>query len=113
VRGPFDRRGSKKPDRNLGRFPSIEPPASVRRDFSHLDKPPEPSVRLAPSAVLVQTVVSRDLRRYAVDHRAGYLLSLIDGQTTVEGLLDLSAMSAEETLTLLKDLLKQGLVAVR
>ena len=52
------------------------------------------------------------LRSAELDHRSGFLLSLIDGKTTVEELLDLSGMGAEETLALLEDLRVRGIVEV-
>jgi hypothetical protein len=50
------------------------------------------------------------LRAERLDGRAGFLVSLIDGVTTVESLLNLSAMSADETLALLEDLRRHGVV---
>jgi hypothetical protein len=45
-----------------------------------------------------------------LDGRAGFLVSLIDGATTVESLLDLSGMPEQETLALLGDLRSRGIV---
>jgi hypothetical protein len=103
-----------------GKFANEEPPTSIR-DFSHLD----PSARRAPaihgrghgrldrSSVPVLAVSLADLRELAVDHRAGFLLSRIDGETPIEGLLDLSAMPEDETLKLLRDLLDRGILVLR
>jgi len=120
VSGSSGRRAPRKAEKDLGRFPTLEPPTSIRRDFSHLEAPvshfdatPPKRGSLALSAVLVRRVGSGDLSRFALDARAGFLLSLIDGDTTVEGLLDLSAMPADETRRLLEDLIRQGLVSVR
>lgn len=44
--------------------------------------------------------------------RAGFLLALIDGITSVESLLDLSGMPADETVTLLEDLKRRGIIAL-
>jgi hypothetical protein len=43
----------------------------------------------------------------------GFILSLIDGVTTVESLLHLSGMPAEETLGITKDLRARGIVVLR
>jgi hypothetical protein len=113
MSGSFGRGAAKKPEASLGRFPTIEPPTSIRRDFSHLEPRSEVRKGLARSAVPIRKVRSHELSRFTLDARAGFLLSLVDGETTVEGLLDLSAMSVEETLTLLQALMAQGLVSIR
>jgi hypothetical protein len=48
-----------------------------------------------------------------LDGRAGFILSLIDGATTVESLLDLSGMPIDETLGILEDLSLHGIVEMR
>jgi CRP-like cAMP-binding protein len=48
-----------------------------------------------------------------LDGKTGFVLSLIDGVTTVESILDLSGMPAEETLGILKDLRARGIVVMR
>jgi hypothetical protein len=53
------------------------------------------------------------LRAARLDGRAGFILSLIDGGTTVESLLDLSGMPADETLGILEDLSLHGIVELR
>jgi hypothetical protein len=52
------------------------------------------------------------LMRLHLDHHAGFLLSLVDGRTTVETLLDLSGMQTDETLRLLDELIGQGVVTL-
>jgi hypothetical protein len=51
-----------------------------------------------------------ELRAATLDGRSGFLVSLIDGVTSVESLLDLSGMPGEETLTRLEDLRLHGIV---
>jgi hypothetical protein len=53
------------------------------------------------------------LTQLHLDHHAGFLLSLMDGTTTVETLLDVSGMQADEALRLLDDLIRQGVVALK
>ena len=55
-------------------------------------------------------VVQSELRWLGLDHRAGFFLSRVDGQTTVEELLDLSAMPRLESLKTLVELLESGAV---
>lgn len=51
-----------------------------------------------------------ELYTFALDSQCGYLLSLIDGQTSVEALLDVSPLSKEETLRLLGRLAGLGVL---
>lgn len=56
----------------------------------------------------VRVALSADeLRWLNLDHRAGFLLSLVDGTLTVEELLDVSGMARLESLRLISALLEQ------
>ena len=57
-------------------------------------------------------VANADLRAVPLDGRSGFLVSLIDGLTSVESLIDLSGMPAEETLALLEELRSRHIVEV-
>ncbi|MEO8701293.1 MAG: serine/threonine-protein kinase [Kofleriaceae bacterium] len=48
----------------------------------------------------------------SLDHRAGFLLSLVDGRCTIEELLDISGMPRVETLRVVCELLDQGVLAL-
>jgi len=50
------------------------------------------------------------LHKVELDNRSGFVLSLIDGETSVEDILDLSGMGTEETLAVLEDLRLRGIV---
>ena len=50
------------------------------------------------------------LRWLSLDHRAGFLLSLIDGGSSLEELLDISGMPRFEALKILCDLLDQDVI---
>jgi hypothetical protein len=52
------------------------------------------------------------LRWLSLDHRAGFVLSLIDGTSTVEMILDLSGMPRIDTLRILLELVQQKVVAL-
>lgn len=56
------------------------------------------------------TVPSVELRWLGLDHRAGFLLSLIDGQTSFEEILDLSGMTRLEATRILAGLVEAGVV---
>jgi len=50
------------------------------------------------------------LKRLPLDHRAGFVLSLIDGSVDLETLVDLSAMERDEVLALVRHLCDSGIV---
>jgi hypothetical protein len=45
--------------------------------------------------------------------RAAFVLSRIDGESSVEDVLDMSGFPREETLAILYDLLQQGVIEIR
>jgi hypothetical protein len=53
-----------------------------------------------------------ELRGLALDHRAGFLMSMIDGISSLEMILDMSAMPQLEVLRLMHDLIAQGVVTL-
>jgi hypothetical protein len=58
------------------------------------------------------SVSGDQLRWLSLDHRAGFLLSLIDGSSSVEELLDISGMPRFEALRTLCDLLEQNVITL-
>ncbi len=62
---------------------------------------------------VVQVIVADDqIRWLSLDHRAGFLLSLADGSSRVEDLLDISGMPRLEALRILFTLLEQGAISL-
>jgi len=62
---------------------------------------------------VVTTVVAPDqIRWLSLDHRAGFLLSLVDGMSTAEELLDISGMTRLDALRILSHLLEERVVAL-
>ena len=55
---------------------------------------------------------ARQITQLRLDHRSGFLLSMIDGRITVEELLDVSSMGRLETLRLICELLDHGVLAL-
>jgi hypothetical protein len=53
------------------------------------------------------------MRWLSIDHRAGFVLSLIDGTSTVETILDMSGMPRLDALRILHELVQQKIVAFR
>ncbi len=64
------------------------------------------------SSTLVVAVPPKDLRSLALDHVSGFLLSLLDGATDVETLLDISGLPRLLALRHLRSLLERGVVVV-
>jgi hypothetical protein len=55
-------------------------------------------------------VKPQEMSRLALDHRAGFLIALVDGVSSIETILDMSGMPAFETLRTLLDLEAQGVL---
>lgn len=53
------------------------------------------------------------LKRLPLDHRAGFLLSLMDGSLDIEMLVEVSGMPREEALRIVRDLHDSGVIDVR
>ncbi len=63
--------------------------------------------------VPVLLVSPSELRWLALDHRAGFVLSLIDGVSTVEEIIDVSTMPQMEVLRTLYNLITQNVINLR
>ena len=61
-------------------------------------------------AVIVQRT---QLRWLSIDHRAGFVLSLIDGTSSLEMVLDVSGMPRIDAMRILVELIAQRIVALR
>ena len=69
--------------------------------------------RLGDGSKALRLAVSvEELRWLTLDHRTGFLLSRIDGETTVDELLDLSGMPSLDTIRALFELVQQGVLEV-
>jgi hypothetical protein len=76
-----------------------------------------PTLRVVPpfeiaSKVPVLVAEADDIPPSGLDHREGFMLSLIDGESTVEDLLDVCAMPADEALRVLLSLVDRSIVAL-
>lgn len=61
----------------------------------------------------VVIVPHTQMRWLSIDHRAGFVLSLIDGTSTVEMLLDVAGMPRLDSLRILQELVERRIVAFR
>jgi len=57
-------------------------------------------------------MATTDLQRLPIDTRAGFLLSRIDGQTSVDGLVDVTGFPTSEVVALLVLLASLGAIEV-
>jgi hypothetical protein len=72
------------------------------------------AARLGPLDRVPMIIVPRaQMRWLSMDHRAGFILSLIDGQSSVEMILDVSGMPKLDALRILHELVQQKIVAFR
>jgi hypothetical protein len=55
---------------------------------------------------------SSALKDLPLDHRAGFIVSFIDGTFTIEMILDACAMPRDEALAILMELLSRGVIVV-
>jgi len=53
------------------------------------------------------------LKRLPLDHRAGFVLSLMDGSLDLETLIDLCGMERQDALSLIRNLFDSGVVDFR
>jgi hypothetical protein len=63
----------------------------------------------APVVIVPRT----QMRWLSIDHRAGFILSLIDGNSSIEMILDVSGMPKLDALRILHELVQQRIVALR
>lgn len=61
---------------------------------------------------IMMAIASDQIRWLSLDHRAGFLLSLVDGSSTVEELLDISGMPRLDALRILCGLFDQRIVSL-
>lgn len=63
--------------------------------------------------VAVVSVPRDQLRWLSIDHKAGFVLSLVDGVSTLEMVLDLTGMTELDALRILSELVQQRIITLR
>ena len=72
------------------------------------------AARLGPlDQVPVVAIPAEQLRWLTLDHRSGFLLSHVDGVSTLEEILDVSGMNPLEAMRIIYDLLQQKVIALQ
>ena len=70
--------------------------------------------RVGPLDRVPIVMVARDqLRWLSIDHRTGFVLSLVDGVSSLEMILDVSGMPELDALRILSELAQQRIIAFR
>lgn len=65
------------------------------------------------SRIPVLGITLNELSNHQLDHRAGFIISQMDGLLSFEDIIDMSAMSRLETMSVLADLCDRGLITFR
>jgi hypothetical protein len=69
------------------------------------------AARLGPlSRLPIVVMAPTQIDSLDIDHRAGFLLSLVDGSSTIEGILDVCGMPRLDALRILHELVQRGAV---
>ena len=72
------------------------------------------TARIGPLDRVPLVMVARDqLRWLTIDHRAGFVLSLVDGVSSLEMILDVSGMAELDALRILSELAQQRIISFR
>lgn len=72
------------------------------------------ATRIGPLDRVPVVMVPRDqLRWLSIDHKAGFVLSLVDGVSNLEMIIDVSGMPELDTLRILSELAQQRIIALR
>jgi hypothetical protein len=72
------------------------------------------AARIGPLDGVPVVMVPRDqLRWLSIDHKAGFVLSLVDGVSNLEMIIDVSGMPELDTLRILSELAQQRIISLR
>ncbi len=72
------------------------------------------TARIGPLAGVPTVNISREQMRWlSIDHRAGFVLSLVDGVSSCEMILDVSGMPELDALRILSELVQQRIISIR
>jgi hypothetical protein len=97
--------------------PSSDRASHVELRVDRGDEPPPTQPEMAVAGDYFRRVprlaiTPRELTLLPLDHREGFILSRVDGTTTVETILDLCAMPSDEALAILESLVERGVLTM-
>jgi hypothetical protein len=101
-----------------GDRPTVRLKTQPRSEMRLLTRPQMGAVRdetwaRTMSGAPVVIVSADELKRLPLDHRAGFLLSLMDGATHLDALVEIAGMPRKEVIRLVRDLFESGIVDFR
>jgi hypothetical protein len=83
----------------------------VELAFEETERATRPNATaLTLQSVPLLAVAPDRMRGMQLDHRAGFILSHVDGVSDVETILDVSGMASDEALRILNDLAQKGII---
>jgi hypothetical protein len=85
---------------------------TIPQDMRALASQAEASFTLAVHSVPWLVIGYDELLRLPLDHRAGHILSLVDGRCTVEMIADMSPLRRDEAIAIIADLVMRGVLAI-
>jgi len=91
----------------------ITAPTDLRELAREAEEDQPSSVHLRRHAVPRLTISHDELLRLPLDHRAGFILSLVDGRSSIETIADMSGMAQGEATGILADLVARGVLSLR
>ena len=74
--------------------------------------PPSSEIPILGFAIPRVVKPTNEITSLRLDHRAGFLLANVDGETGVQALVDLSGLPKDEVLAILRRLVKMGVVTI-
>jgi hypothetical protein len=97
--------------------PTMSPPRSGLRErpdlgIEDLDEEALTARLGSLERIATLAVAQAELRALAVDHRGAFLLSQVDGVSTLEMILDVSGMGRVDALRILAGFVEQGIVTL-
>lgn len=96
----------------LDRNPNSERARSLLSEIERERGPSEPVELGSLDEVPERNLGLDEIQETDLDHRAGFVLSLVDGELTFEDILDLSSMPRSETLEVLSKMLEKSVISV-
>lgn len=58
-------------------------------------------------------VGTKDLAKLPLDHHAGFILSLIDGSSTLDDIVDASGLPTDDVLRIIGELIAKAIIGLR
>ncbi|MGZ3474415.1 MAG: HD-GYP domain-containing protein [Polyangiales bacterium] len=99
--------------RPVGPSSSVPPPFSRPPMAASIRPASRPPPALSLEKIPVLRVAPGELAKLPLDHRAGFVLSLIDGMTPLELIVDASGMPAADVLEIVQRLLTQAIIGLQ